>query len=103
MDSPSLYAPQNHINGFGFPKTPVIINTSPDIITNYHWGLFPAWAKDESIRSYTLNAKIETLSEMPSFRNSVHKRCLVIASGFYEWQWLDAKGKHKQQYLIGLP
>ena len=103
MEQPSLFQPQNHINGFAFPQTPVIIDESPEIITHYHWGLIPAWAKEESIRSYTLNAKIETLSEKPSFKNSVHKRCLVLANGFYEWQWLDPKGKHKQQYLIGLP
>ena len=30
-------------------------------------------------------------------------RCLIIADGFYEWQWLDKKGKEKQKYLITLP
>jgi putative SOS response-associated peptidase YedK len=33
----------------------------------------------------------------------VNKRCLVLADGFYEWQWLDKKGKNKQKYLITLP
>jgi putative SOS response-associated peptidase YedK len=50
-----------------------------------------------------LNAKIETVGEKPSFRNSVDKRCLVIADGYYEWQWLDPKGKVKQKYELCLP
>jgi len=66
----------------------------------YHWGLIPFWSKDDNIKRATLNAKVETLSEKPSYRNSTKKRCLVIADGFYEWQWLDPKGKEKQKYLI---
>lgn len=93
----------NYINGFDFPKTPVIINSDVSVIKHFQWGLIPSWAKDDSIKKYTLNAKIESLNEKPSFRNSVNKRCLVIADGFYEWQWLDPKGKSKQQYLITLP
>jgi putative SOS response-associated peptidase YedK len=38
-----------------------------------------------------------------SFKNSVDKRCLVIANGYYEWQWLDPKGKAKQKYELRLP
>ena len=93
----------NEYNGFAFPKTPVITNRDKSIIEHLQWGLIPFWAKNDSIRQYTLNARIETLSEKPSFRESIKNRCLVIADGFYEWQWLDAKGKNKQKYLITLP
>ncbi len=103
LDKPLEFHPQNHINGFAFPKTPVITDEKPQIITHYQWGLIPAWAKDQEIQKYTLNAKIETVTEKPSFKNSVNQRCLVIADGFFEWQWLDPKGKKKQQYEIGLP
>jgi putative SOS response-associated peptidase YedK len=103
FDNPLEFQPHNHINGFEFPKTPVIIDEKPQIITQYNWGLIPAWAKDEEIQKHTLNAKIETITEKPSFKNSVNKRCLVIADGYYEWQWLDPKGKIKQKYKIGLP
>lgn len=41
----------------------------------------------------TLNSRIETAASKPAFRNSVKNNCLVIADVFYEWQWLDAKGK----------
>lgn len=95
--TPSLY------NGFLFPKTPVITNFEPEKIKLYHWGLIPFWAKDLSIRKNTLNAKIETIKEKPSYKYSVTKRCLVLVDGFYEWQWLDEKGKKKQKYLITLP
>jgi putative SOS response-associated peptidase YedK len=94
---PSIY------NGFTFPKTPVIIDKEPEIIKMYQWGLIPHWAKDNGIRKNTLNARIETIKEKPSFRNSVNKHCLVLADGFYEWKWLDEKGKNKQKYLITLP
>lgn len=98
----NLFMPQNSINGFDFPKTPVIIDENPTEILHYHWGLIPSWAKDDSIKKMTLNARIETLDEKPSFRNSVNKRCLVIANGFYEWQWHDTKGKNKTKYEIGI-
>lgn len=95
--TPSIY------NGFKFPKTPVITNAEPDNIQMFNWGLLPTWAKDKDFRQNTLNAKIETIKEKPSFRNLLNKRCLVLSDGFYEWQWLDYKGKQKQKYLISTP
>jgi len=95
--------PTAHTNGFSCPETPVITDVEPNIIQPYNWGLIPFWSKDDKIRSMTLNAKIETLHEKPSFRNSINKRCLVIADGFFEWQWLDPKGKQKQKFEITLP
>ena len=102
LKDPQLFSPQAHLNGFEHPATPIIINQEPEQIQHAQWGLIPGWAKDESIRRYTLNAKIETLHEKPSFKDSLPKRCLILANGFYEWQWLDAKGKAKQAYEIGL-
>ena len=92
-----------HIISFTHPRTPIITNKEPAQIQMYHWGLIPSWSKDKTIQQYTLNAKIETLYEKPSFKNSVDNRCLIIATGFMEWQWLDPKGKKKQQYLITIP
>ncbi|MCG2459475.1 SOS response-associated peptidase [Flavobacteriaceae bacterium F89] len=94
------YAPKEEINAFSYAPYPIITDENSKEILFYEWGLIPFWSKDDSIKKYTLNAKIETLDKKPSYRNSVNKRCLVIADGFYEWQWLDAKGKEKQKYLI---
>lgn len=102
IDILSEFKTQVHINGFEYPKTPIIIDEAPQIITHYNWGLIPAWAKEDEIKRFTLNAKIETLTEKPSFRDSINKRCLVIANGFYEWQWHDSKGKNKQKYEISI-
>lgn len=67
------------------------------------WGLIPAWAKDPSIGYKTINARAETAAEKPSFRSAFrHRRCLIPADGFYEWQQAaEGKGK-KQPYFIGL-
>ena len=96
------YKVQPRYNGFTFPKTPVITTENSNIIQLYSWGLMPSWSKDQKFRVNTLNAKIETLTEKPSFKSYVKNRCLILANGFYEWKWLDPKGKTKQQYEITL-
>ncbi|MDA3616086.1 SOS response-associated peptidase [Polluticaenibacter yanchengensis] len=96
------YLPNEHYNGFKHPRTPVITNVDESHIRLFEWGLIPSWSKNEEIQKSTLNAKIETIAEVASFKNIVTQRCLVLVSGFYEWQWLDGKGKNKQQYLITL-
>jgi putative SOS response-associated peptidase YedK len=93
----------DNINGFIFPQTSVISNQNPNEIQLFHWGLLPSFTQDMGFIKNTLNAKIETLEEKPSFKNSIQNRCLIIADGFYEWQWLDKAGKKKQKYLIELP
>lgn len=90
-------------NAFQYPKTPIITNREADKIQLFNWGLIPAWAKDDTIKKMTLNARIETIAEKPAFKGSIKNRCLILADGFYEWQWLDPKGKNKQKYLITLP
>lgn len=102
IDNIAIFKPQENIDGFDYPLTPIIIDENPKIITHYNWGLIPSWSKDDEIKKFTLNARIETVDEKPSFRNSVNNRCLVIANGFYEWQWLDSKGKNKNKFEIGI-
>ena len=58
------------------------------------WGLVPTWAKDPSIGSKLINARLETAAEKPAFRRAFeHYRCLIIADGFYEWQAMPAGPK----------
>jgi len=103
FDHAATFQSEELINGFSFPKTAIITNKTPNIISQYNWGLVPAWSKDSSIRQYTLNARVETLTEKPSFKNIINQRCLVLVNGFYEWKWLNAKGTKKQKYLLRLP
>jgi putative SOS response-associated peptidase YedK len=100
--NPGIYQP-GIFNGFNFPKTPVITHLEPSKIQMFNWGFLPGWTNDLTFRKNTLNAKIETLQEKPSFRNYVNNRCLILIDGFFEWQWLDPQGKQKQKYLITLP
>jgi len=65
-----------------------------------HWGLIPAWAKCRSIGSKMFNARSETVWEKPAFRQAVlYRRCLVLASGYYEWSLV---GKGKQPLYVHL-
>ncbi len=62
------------------------------------WGLVPSWAKDESIGARMINARGETVAEKPSFRAAARsRRCLIPASGFYEWVTTDGG---KQPHFI---
>jgi putative SOS response-associated peptidase YedK len=73
---------------------PVIVRNSPNRIVMMRWGLIPHWAKDESIGYKMINARAETITEKPSFKNLLpSKRCIVPASGYYEWQKTEGKGK----------
>ena len=65
----------------------VIADEAPDTLQFFRWGLIPSWAKDPSIGNRMFNARAETITEKPSFRNSFRRRrCLVPATGFYEWR-----------------
>ncbi|HZH87073.1 MAG TPA: SOS response-associated peptidase [Brumimicrobium sp.] len=99
---PSLYNPKENINGFDFPLLPVLKDDSPDVFQFLNWGLIPHWAKDEDMRKNTLNAKLETIGEVASFKDINEQRCILPVTGFYEWKWLDSKGKRKEKYRIQL-
>jgi len=70
------------------PTQPVgiISNHVPDALTFVRWGLIPPWAKDPAIGSQMINARTETVAEKASFKHALRRRrCLVPATGFYEW------------------
>jgi putative SOS response-associated peptidase YedK len=62
------------------------------------WGLVPSWSKDPSAAASMINARSETASTKPAFREALKfRRCLIPADGFYEWM---RTGKSKQPYCF---
>lgn len=82
---------------------PVVTDAEERDVKMMRWGLIPYWAKDLTIGNRLINARAETISEKPSFRQAFAKRrCLVLADGFYEWQkGAGPKGK-SQPFLFKL-
>lgn len=69
-------------------------------LVKLRWGLVPFWAKDASIGNRMINARAETVAEKPSYRAAFkHRRCVVLADGFYEWH---REGDVKTPYFISL-
>jgi putative SOS response-associated peptidase YedK len=79
----------------------VILGEGGRRVARWHrWGLIPHWAKDKAIGYKTINARGESVASKPAFRAALRqRRCLVPATGFYEWK---AEDGGKQPYLIRL-
>jgi putative SOS response-associated peptidase YedK len=72
---------------------PIIMNTNPSLISYQSWGLVPYWTKAGEKPLIMINTRAESLLEKPGFKSYLNKkRCLIPASGFYEWK-ADAAGK----------
>lgn len=62
------------------------------------WGLVPSWSRDPTTGRRPINARAETVAEKPTFREAFrNKRCIIPASGFYEWR---KEGAQKQPFYI---
>jgi putative SOS response-associated peptidase YedK len=62
------------------------------------WGLVPGWANTPRLGYSTFNARAESMASKPAFRDAFRqRRCLVPASGYYEWK---TAGKAKQPFYI---
>jgi putative SOS response-associated peptidase YedK len=109
------YDPETLVSGFSvlrvppFPKrwnvapqseVPVVQETREGerVVTLMRWGLLLYWAKDPALANKLNNARAETVFDKPSFRQAIRRRrCLLPASGFYEWQ---ASAGGKQPWYI---
>ena len=79
---------------------PVVVRNSPNHLVEMQWGLIPSWSKEPRATFSTINARSETVTTSPVFRGPFKsRRCLVPASGFYEWQ---QTGHGKQPFGIRL-
>lgn len=85
------------------PTQPVLaIRQEPDKpirrASAMRWGLVPSWSKDLSSSARMINARSETVTTTPAFREPFKsQRCLIPADGFYEWKLY---GKSKQPYCF---
>ena len=74
-------------------------------VTAYRWGLVPHWATDAKSASRMFNARAETITASPAFREAFRRRrCIVPVDSFYEWK---REGTVRQPYRVsrddGLP
>lgn len=84
------------------PSTPVpIIKTEGNGVDFARWGFIPSWYKEISPSTKGhINARIETLLEKPTFKSAFLKhRCLIPATGYFEWRHF---GEKKQPYYVTL-
>jgi putative SOS response-associated peptidase YedK len=95
------YKPRFNIAPETWPSIPLIVRQKGvNECRLMHWGLIPHWAADPSIGNRMINARAETLTELPSFKLLVDRyRCIIPADGFYEWR---KEGKHKVPMWVHL-
>ena len=98
VEDPAILAPRYNIAPT--QMIPVVLDKEGErIVAALKWGLVPSWAKDALIGSRMINARAETVAEKPSFRDAFkRRRCIVPASGFYEWK-RAAKGAKQPFYF----
>ena len=67
-------------------------------LSSLRWNLVPSWSKEPRTKYTLINARLESVDQKPSFRDSFKsRRCLVPADGWYEWRTEDGV---KQPYHI---
>jgi putative SOS response-associated peptidase YedK len=84
------------------PSQPVAVipNDGKNRLDYFVWGLVPFWAKDPTIGSRMINARGETVDQKPSFKAAFrHRRCLILADGFYEWKKAPDQGVKIPMYI----
>jgi len=65
------------------------------------WGLVPSWAKNSSRQTNAINARVESISEKPTFKQAFKsRRCLIPVTGYYEWATELGKYRLKQPFFI---
>jgi putative SOS response-associated peptidase YedK len=96
---PLIDDPGGHFNVAPTDEAAVVVQREERrAITAYRWGLIPHWAKDAKAGSRMFNARAETITTSPAFRDAfARKRCLVPVDSFYEWK---REGKIRQPFRV---
>lgn len=91
--------PGEHFNVAPTDEATVVVQREDRrAVTGYRWGLIPHWATDAKVGSRMFNARAETLTTSPAFRDAFRrKRCLVPVDSFYEWK---REGTIRQPYRV---
>lgn len=99
LDEPPEVAPRYNIA----PTQPVaavrrIPAGAPRSLSLLRWGLVPTWSREPRGRTLLINARAESLSDKPAFREPFERRrCLIPADGFYEWRHAGAQ---REAFLV---
>jgi putative SOS response-associated peptidase YedK len=79
------------------PVPVVIIENGARQFRLMRWGFVPAWVKDPRGFALLMNARAETVTDKPAFRNAIRRRrCLIPADGWYEW----SQSERRRPYFI---
>jgi putative SOS response-associated peptidase YedK len=77
----------------------VMYKRDEHFLTFFRWGLIPCWCKEPSQQYSMINVRAETILEKKTFKNALlRRRCLIPATGFYEWRKAD-----KQPFFFHAP
>lgn len=76
------------------PTQSVSVITQGRRLQHFRWGFIPHWYKSPSDGPLLINARSETIAQKPAFRDACRtRRCLIPATGFYEWNKAEDGGK----------
>ena len=104
QDNEKRFVPEGQISGFDFPWVPIVVDENSDQLDLGKWWLQQPWDESFNSKFTSLNTTIENASS-PNSNATRYKdnRCLIVVAGFYEWKWLDGKGKNKEKHFIYHP
>ncbi len=91
------------VNGFAHNTMPIIADEVINEFVLGKWGISAPWIKEGDKKALLpLNARLDTIETKNTFKNNVNNRCAIPVNAFYEWRWLDEKGKTKEKNKISI-